>query len=176
MERAFDFGLTCDSGLHQAAVYEQSGASQFAEMALEGFPATILAYGSTGSGKTYTMSGLDQRDAADAESADAGAHDGIIPRTCRQLWSSMASAEQTHGRRHTVLATYCEVYNEQVFDLLNLTGKPLAVRHQPASDEFYVCGALEVQCESLDDVMAVIAEGHVNRRRASHDLNQDSSR
>ena len=55
-------------------------------------------------------------------------------------------------------------------------GKPLAVRHQPASDEFYVCGALEVQCESLDDVMAVIAEGHLNRRRASHDLNQDSSR
>jgi len=177
--RTFDFGMACGSELHQAAVYEHSGAAQFAEMALEGFPATILAYGSTGSGKTYTMSGLDQRDGgggAVAPAADAGAHDGIIPRTCQQLWSSMATAERKYGRKHTVLATYCEVYNEQVFDLLNLTGKPLAVRHQPASDEFYVCGALEVQCESLDDVMAVIAEGHLNRRRASHDLNQDSSR
>lgn len=63
-----------------------------------------------------------------------------------------------------------------MFDLLNLTGKPLSVRHHPHDEEFYVTGLLEVQCESIDDVTAVLEEGHTNRRRASHELNQDSSR
>ena len=80
--RTFDFALACHSGFDQAAVYEHCGVTQFVDMALEGFPATILAYGCTGSGKTYTMSGHEQSSSAERGS-DAGAHDGIIPRACR---------------------------------------------------------------------------------------------
>jgi hypothetical protein len=38
-----------------------------------------------------------------------------------------------------------KVYNEHVFDLLQLTGRPLPVRHQPITEEFYVPGLLEVR-------------------------------
>ena len=33
-----------------------------------------------------------------------------------------------------------------------------------------------VECDTLDDVLAVISEGHRNRRIGSHELNKDSSR
>ena len=33
-----------------------------------------------------------------------------------------------------------------------------------------------VECEHLDDMMAVVAEGHHNRRVGSHEMNKDSSR
>jgi hypothetical protein len=33
-----------------------------------------------------------------------------------------------------------------------------------------------VRCENLNDLSAVLEEGHANRRRAGHELNQDSSR
>ena len=33
-----------------------------------------------------------------------------------------------------------------------------------------------VECENVDDVMAVVSEGHRNRRVGSHEMNMDSSR
>lgn len=34
----------------------------------------------------------------------------------------------------------------------------------------------QAQCDSLEDVVAICTEGHASRSRASHELNQDSSR
>lgn len=177
VSRTFRFDLACHEGFHQAAMFDHSGVVQLVDCVLEGMKATILAYGATSSGKTYTMSGLDQTDGTrEGSFHDPGAQEGLIPRAVRYLWSKLDAAAQDGTMACQVLASYCEVYNEQVFDLLHLTGKPLPVRHQPHADEFYVPGLFEVQCECLEDVMEVLVEGHANRRRASHDLNQDSSR
>lgn len=107
----------------QAAVFEKSGAVKLVDSAMQGLKATILAYGATSSGKTYTMSGLDQsshgEDAASVsrpEPHDVGAHAGIIPRAAAYLWRKILQAEQSEGCRYTITASYCEVYNEQVWD------------------------------------------------------------
>ena len=126
------------------------------------------------------MSGLEQssggRDAAGAgTTSDAGAHEGLIVKAARYLFDQISSRFAEHGR-YIVSASYCEVYQEQVYDLLQLSGRPLGLRHATAEDEFFVVGLLEVQCETLADVEAVLAEGNANRSRAAHDLNQDSSR
>jgi hypothetical protein len=179
--RAFSYDLVLAQE-HQASVFSRTNVASFVEAALEGVNATVMAYGATASGKTYTMSGLSQstcgEDSALEDHADSGAHEGLILKSARYLYQWMATLanETCGGNQYSVVASYCEVYNEQVFDLLNLTGRPLPVRHQSVSDEFYVPGLLEVHCGTLDDVNAVLKEGHRNRRRASHDLNQDSSR
>lgn len=41
---------------------------------------------------------------------------------------------------------------------------------------FFVQDLFVVECEVLQDVMAVVSEGHRNRRIGSHELNKDSSR
>jgi hypothetical protein len=194
LSRSFAFDLACHEGFGQADVFNHSGASELVDKALTGVKATIMAYGATSSGKTYTMSGLDQSsygtDAAgglgaeaslQASSGDASAHEGLILQATRYLFSRMAAI----GGGFSVIASYCEVYNEQVFDLLQEPPPPssshqavkgLGVRHHAALDEFFVPGLLEVRCESLSDVNAVLEEGNQNRRRASHELNADSSR
>jgi len=194
LSRSFAFDLACHEGFGQADVFSHSGASELVDKALTGVKATIMAYGATSSGKTYTMSGLDQSsygtDAAgglganasmQASSGDASAHEGLILQATRYLYSRMAAM----GGGFSVIASYCEVYNEQVFDLLQVSPPPasshqslkgLGVRHHAALDEFFVPGLLEVRCESLSDVNAVLEEGNQNRRRASHELNADSSR
>lgn len=194
LSRSFAFDLACHEGFGQADVFSHSGASELVDKALTGVKATIMAYGATSSGKTYTMSGLDQSSygtdsagglGADASmqatSGDASAHEGLILQATRYLYGRMAAM----GGGFSVIASYCEVYNEQVFDLLQEPPPPasshqslkgLGVRHHAALDEFFVPGLLEVCCESVSDVNAVLDEGSLNRRRASHELNADSSR
>jgi hypothetical protein len=58
----------CEGNGSQAVVYEAVG-SELARLALEGYNACLLAYGHTGSGKTYTMLGDDW--AADRGSGQA---------------------------------------------------------------------------------------------------------
>ena len=77
--------------------------------------------------------------------------------------------------RTTVYASYLEIYNEQVQDLLNPTNSALPVRLSTEKG-FYVENLFVVECEVLDDCLAVMEEGLRNRRVASHSLNEHSSR
>ncbi len=94
---AFDqvFGASCD----QAQVYEEA-VSGLVDSSLDGLNGTVFAYGQTGSGKTYTITG-----GATYETR------GVIPRALSQLFQDR--------RLVSCRVSYVEVYNEDVFDLLN---------------------------------------------------------
>ncbi|EEY70296.1 kinesin-like protein [Phytophthora infestans T30-4] len=125
------------------------------------------------------MSGLDElsvgaalrNDRKDSNAMDLS--DGLIPRALKHLFSLLEQA--SIDVKTVVRASYCEIYNEQVFDLLNPGSGGLNVRWN-ARVGFYVQDLLVVRCDSLSDVLAVVAEGHRNRRVASHKTNADSSR
>jgi kinesin family protein 11 len=74
---------------------------------LAGYNCTIFAYGQTGTGKTYTMSG-DMTDTLGILSDDAG----IIPRTLYSLFHKLEDTEST------VKCSFIELYNEELRDLL----------------------------------------------------------
>ena len=59
--------------------------------------------------------------------------------------------------------------------MLNLQSGPLQVRWN-IRNGFFVQDLFVVECENTSDVMAVVKEGHRNRRVGSHELNMDSSR
>lgn len=67
-----------------------------------------------------------------------------------------------HKDTHFILkASFLEIYNEKVIDLLNpgTARKPLAVRWSKKSRSFFVENLFTVDCEELDDLMAVLEEG-----------------
>ena len=57
----FAFDHAYDAGSTQAEVYETT-AQPVVESCLQGYNATMFAYGQTGTGKTYTMDGSEARD------------------------------------------------------------------------------------------------------------------
>ena len=77
--------------------------------ALEGYNATILAYGQTGTGKTHTMEGF-KYNGSDPQR-------GIVPRSMEEIFKYIESAS---NRRKTfmVRASYLQIYNEVISDLL----------------------------------------------------------
>ena len=83
---------------------------------MQGFNATIFAYGQTGAGKTYTMSG----------ETTAGPTAGIIPRVSRGIFTFVKEADAT--REFEISASCVEIYLEKVRDLLDRSKKNLQIR------------------------------------------------
>ena len=77
---------------------------------LQGYNCTIFAYGQTGTGKTYTMSG-NMSDTAGLVSESAG----IIPRVLHSLFGKLEGEEA----ESSVKCSFIELYNEELRDLLS---------------------------------------------------------
>jgi kinesin family protein 3/17 len=92
----------------QADVYENTAKSAVLSV-LEGYNSTIFAYGQTGTGKTFTMEGFtyDNNDPAR----------GIIPRSIEEIFNFIESYSNT-GTKFMVRASYLQIYNENISDLL----------------------------------------------------------
>ena len=87
---------------------------------LKGFDCTIFAYGQTGTGKTYTMSG----DISDHILPPEGA--GIIPRVLHSLFLKLGSLSDppvNAAPEKSVKVSFIELYNEEIRDLLSAEDK-----------------------------------------------------
>lgn len=84
---------------------------------LQGYNATIIAYGQTGTGKTHTMEGPSQ----------TGPQCGIIPRAVHDMFAAIENDTTPHSR-YLVRASYLQIYNEVISDLLRAERTNLVVR------------------------------------------------
>ncbi|RMZ56159.1 hypothetical protein APUTEX25_004583, partial [Auxenochlorella protothecoides] len=149
-------------------LYDSTVAPLVEEM-LEGFNCTIFAYGQTGTGKTYTMTGGDLAQGS-AEMTDSA---GVIPRAIHQVFSYL---ESLGAQEFTVKASYLELYNEEVTDLLALGSEPPKVRILEDRTGVVLNGLEEAQVRSASDIFSLLDQGTAKRRTAETLLNKQSSR
>jgi hypothetical protein len=138
--KTFDFDAVFGPTSSQATVYGETVGDAVTRNIFRGFHTTIIAYGQTASGKTYTMGG--PRDAKvlageavtpcthKNQSQHANQHDddtkyqvdpddGIIPRAIHDLFQAKRKEQLSGGGRQvTVELTYLEIYNDELRDLL----------------------------------------------------------
>lgn len=97
---------------------------------VEGYHATIFAYGQTGSGKTHTMEGNSYKtDKSNSTRANAKTvviqkdtqSMGITQRSIQELWNQVEHKRNHEGKHITIQVSFLQIYNEKVFDLLNLS-------------------------------------------------------
>ncbi|KAM3136802.1 hypothetical protein pb186bvf_011061 [Paramecium bursaria] len=167
--KSFKFNYVLDERSTQQDVFNKCNVTELLDAALDGYSATIFAYGQTGSGKTYTISGVEERLAREKYIQDES--EGIVPRAVRYLWQLMAQRDE----QFYVKASFTEIYNEQLRDLLNPASGILHCRWN-LQNGFFVEDLMIVECTSVSDIQAVLHEGMKNRKQGSHELNKDSSR
>ncbi|KAJ1616425.1 P-loop containing nucleoside triphosphate hydrolase protein [Pavlovales sp. CCMP2436] len=160
----FSFDKVFAPGTAQANVFGE--VSSLVQSALDGYKVCIFAYGQTGSGKTFTMQGT-----SDAQNC------GIVPRSLKQIFKATADAK-AKGWTYSLNASFIEVYNENVRDLLAPPGAP-AANHTIVHDEAFGTVVTEttriaVTCEAQVDELAHMAARQ--RSVGKTDMNSVSSR
>ncbi|NWH28553.1 KIF12 protein, partial [Grus americana] len=166
----FRFSAVFDAGASQEAVFEGSGMRQLVELAIDGFSCTVFAFGQTGSGKTYTLMGPLAQSETQAVSP---ALLGLMQRSFACLLERSRSCSSDLA----LSASYLEIYNEQVRDLLS-PGPPCALPLRWSKTHgFYVENQLSVDFESLEAITDLLLQAGSQRRQTSaHALNRHSSR
>ena len=178
------WSFTCDRVLHNAGQDEVFSrlAKPMVDAAIEGYNGTVLAYGQTGAGKTFTMTGA----------TDNFVHRGIIPRAIGYLFKTIQGKPNT---AFTVRVSYLELYNEHMYDLLapgggGGGGAPAAFGSSTAGGgggeemaiiedgegNTHVRGLSHVVATSEEEALNLLFEGDTNRIVGSHSLNKASSR
>ncbi|NXT94899.1 KIF12 protein, partial [Anhinga rufa] len=151
------------------------------------FSCTVFAFGQTGSGKTYTLMG------PPAQSERRPAAPGLLG-LMQRSFACLLEQSRSRGADLALSASYLEIYNEQVRDLLN-PGPPSALPLRWSKTRgFYVENQLSVDFESLEAITDLLQQGaepraqgwgHAGhawglpdpvRRTSAHTLNRHSSR
>ncbi|KAG5921416.1 hypothetical protein E4U42_005858 [Claviceps africana] len=166
----------------------------------QGYNVSVLAYGQSGAGKSYTMGTSRPGDSEDDSMI------GVIPRAANALFEKLDSS---HGgtsinaskrqsisslrtprayqqnvlgdRNWSLKATYVEIYNEQLRDLLVSDSTPsnertnIAIR-EDTKGNILLTGLRQVDINSVDDLMNALSFGSNIRQTDATAINAKSSR
>merc|ERR1719420_93099 len=168
-ESVYTFDKVFSPTSPQRDVYEQS-ARPVIEAILEGFNGTVLAYGPTSSGKTYTMEGF----------LEDPQYQGIIP---RMVWTIFDGIRSTPPHiEFTVKVSIVEIYNDKIRDLLvPCSRRPADLSqnlkvHEDPIRGIYVADCTEIYVAQEQDIFSAIRTGHSHRSVAVTNMNEHSSR
>ncbi|XP_072905399.1 kinesin-like protein KIF9 isoform X2 [Hemitrygon akajei] len=164
-----DWLFKVDEILHdvpQDVVYN-AVAKKAVSSIINGFSSTIMCYGQTGAGKTYTMTGATEK----------YEYRGIIPRAIQQIFKEV---EEQADLALTLYVSYLEIYNETLFDLLSTTpDSPTSNTHMSIVEDDHgvrIKGLSIHLVTNEEDALNYLFEGETNRIIASHSMNKSSSR
>ena len=138
------------------------GVKEIIDSVLNGYNGTVLAYGQTSSGKTYTMQG----------EMEPPSTQGIIPRMISHVFKYIYNTE---GTDFIIKVSMIEIYQEKIRDLLDITRVNLNIREDNIKG-IYVDGCSERYVGCPNDVLALLELGSSNRAQAATNMNEHSSR
>ena len=138
------------------------GVKGIIDSVLDGYNGTVLAYGQTSSGKTYTMQG---------DISNQNTY-GIIPRMISHVFNFIHEQE---GTEFMIKVSMIEIYQEKIRDLLDISRVNLQIREDTIKG-IYVDGCSERYVGCPGDVLAALELGSNNRAQAATNMNEHSSR
>ena len=142
---------------------------------LQGYNCTVFAYGQTGTGKTYTMEGREDR-GENSINWDDDPTSGIIPRALSHLFDELRTSVDNE---FSVRVSFLELYNEEIFDLLSAHDDTTRLRLYEDSSKrgsVIIQGLQEVQVHNKSEVYEILEKGSYKRQTAATLMNAHSSR
>ncbi|KAL8804296.1 MAG: hypothetical protein Q9182_002661 [Xanthomendoza sp. 2 TL-2023] len=168
--KTYHFDKVFSPAADQAMVFEDVVTPLLDEM-LQGYNCTIFAYGQTGTGKTYTMSG-DMSETLGILSDAAG----VIPRVLHSLFTKLEADEA----ESSVKCSFIELYNEELRDLVAIDDTTKLKIYDDAQKKGHgatlVQGMEESYIKSAGAGIKLLQDGSHKRQVAATKCNDLSSR
>ncbi|KUJ22963.1 kinesin-domain-containing protein [Mollisia scopiformis] len=196
--KLFVFDKVFDEDVSQEGIWEYLVEST--NSFVQGYNVSMLAYGQSGAGKSYTMGTSGPLEQGNLEVM------GVIPRAATALFeklegpkpnnrnsmsglrtptrysaNSAAMMSRNVEKNWTLKATYVEIYNEQLRDLLVPEGVPFGERgsvtiREDVKGHILLTGLHQVEINSVEDLMNALNFGSMIRQTDSTAINAKSSR
>ena len=171
-EQHYAFDFVFDKFSTQNEIFNNS-VKFLIDGVVNGFNATVFAYGATGAGKTYTMTGNDN-------------NPGIMPLTLNELFNKIK--EFSNEREYKMKISYLEIYNENIRDLLKFANNNnnfnvnntineefLDLREDPLKG-IIITNITELLVNNSKDILSILKRGNRNRTQEATGANETSSR
>ncbi|XP_020577627.1 kinesin-like protein KIN-UB isoform X2 [Phalaenopsis equestris] len=156
----YEFDEVLTESASQKRVYEVV-AKPVVESVLEGYNGTVMAYGQTGTGKTFTLGKLGE---------DNIAARGIMVRAMEDILADTSPSSDS------VSVSYFQLYMETVQDLLCPGNDNIAIVEDPKSGDVSIPAATVVEIRDQQSFVELLRIGEAHRFAANTKLNTESSR
>ncbi|CAL5036570.1 unnamed protein product [Urochloa decumbens] len=156
----FEFDEVLTEFSSQKRVYEVV-AKPVVESVMEGYNGTVMAYGQTGTGKTFTLGRLGEEDTAAR---------GIMVRAMEDILADVTPETDS------VSVSYLQLYMEMIQDLLDPVNDNIAIVEDPRTGDVSLPGATVVEVRDQKSFVDLLRVGEAHRIAANTKLNTESSR
>ncbi|XP_058788075.1 kinesin-like protein KIN-12F [Vicia villosa] len=173
-DKQFKFDEVLDANSNQEDVFQSVGVPLVLNT-LAGYNTSVLSYGQSGSGKTYTMWGPPS---SMAEDPSCRSPQGIVPRIFQMLFSELERERLVSDQKqfsYKCRCSFLEIYDDQIGDLLNPNQKNLEMKDDPQNG-LHVENLIEEYVTCYNDVAQILIKGLSNRKIGATSLNSNSSR
>jgi hypothetical protein len=183
-DRVFTFDKVLGQNSTQEEMYLVIGKPVVEDILL-GYNGTILAYGQTGTGKTFTIFGpgswepelrkKPERPMSYDMNCDwtQDPQGGVIPRAVDQLFQHIR--ENADRIEFHVTVSFCQIYMETIMDLIDPTKNNLTIREDPKLGIF-VDNLTQIEVNDPQEIFQLLKEGAQNRAISATNMNKVSSR
>ncbi|KAK1558863.1 hypothetical protein Q3G72_007531 [Acer saccharum] len=156
----YEFDEVLTEFASQKRVYEVV-AKPVVESVLDGYNGTVMAYGQTGTGKTFTLGRLGEEDTSSR---------GIMVRSMEDILADVSLETDS------VSVSYLQLYMETIQDLLDPANDNISIVEDPKTGDVSLPGATLVQIRNQQSFMELLRLGEAHRIAANTKLNAESSR
>ncbi|KAL9387167.1 hypothetical protein Peur_020291 [Populus x canadensis] len=156
----YEFDEVLTEFASQKRVYEVV-AKPVVESVMDGYNGTVMAYGQTGTGKTYTLGRLGEEDTAAR---------GIMVRAMEDILADVSLETDS------VSVSYLQLYMETIQDLLDTANDNISIVEDPKSGDVSLPGASLVEIRNQQSFVELLQLGEAHRFAANTKLNTESSR
>ncbi|CAD8188504.1 unnamed protein product [Paramecium octaurelia] len=161
--KQFSYDYVFGMNAKQSYIYEKT-AFNLVESVIDGYNGTIFAYGQTGCGKTFTMTGVPENEELK----------GIIPRTFTQIQTIIDTNTDTK-KKFLVRCSFLEIYNEEIRDLLGKDHKA-RLELKESQGSVSVKDLTMVTVKTAQDMDKYMTLGQSSRSVGATAMNAQSSR
>ncbi|CAN0841727.1 Kinesin-like protein KIN-UA [Linum grandiflorum] len=156
----YEFDEVLTEFASQKRVYEVV-AKPVVESVLDGYNGTVMAYGQTGTGKTYTVGQLGGEDMAAR---------GIMVRAMEDILAGVALESDS------VSVSYLQLYMEAIQDLLDPNNDNISIVEDHKTGDVSLPGATQVEIRDQHSFVELLKFGESHRFAANTERNTESSR
>ena len=170
--KQYNFDYIANEDTSQSEIFNKCG-KEICDEVLKGINGTILVYGQTSAGKTYTLLGNNfsnfnssQKEINNEEG------NGIIPRVINYIFNQIKNYSE---EKFQIKCSFIEIYNEQIIDLLNKEKNELNIR-ETNKGELILENLIKIEINNKNEGFEIIKNGVKNRHIALTNMNKNSSR